>query len=105
MIRKIGLNVVAISVDNFSANRKFFDKELCKGEVKQCVINSDGSKTFMTIGSVHNIKNTYNNFLNRKKFQCPDFRGEKIGNPDFHHIEQVYDLELGKPVKIAYKLS
>jgi len=67
---------------------------------------------------VHNFKNAYNNFHNRRDFVVPAFRGEqketvdgnepvveKFLKPSFLHLEELFDLELGKPLKLAYRLS
>ncbi len=60
---------------------------------------------FLLFDSVHNFKNIYNNFLTRGSFQCPDFGEQKIGQPLFIHLKQLYDLECGKTIKMAYLLT
>ena len=43
--------------------------------------------------------------MNQELFVCPSFTdkdGELHGN--FSHIKHLYNLELGKPIKMAYKL-
>ena len=110
---KLQLKVIACSVDNFTANRKFYVTELCHGTLETSIDypyqNSDGdhvqTKIFLLFDTVHNLKNIYNNFLKKKMFECPDFRGEAIGTPCFDDIVELYHLELGKPVKMAHKLN
>ena len=43
-------------------------------------------------------------FFNKKKFICPNFDGEEVA-PDMKHIEELYNLELGKTAKYAHKLN
>ena len=73
VLEKIGFNTVAILVDNYSANRKFFLEYLCEGVWKSYVTNylNRKSRCFLIFDPTHNIKNLYNNFQNRKLFQCP----------------------------------
>ena len=40
MLRKVGLNVVALSVDNATTNRKFYIDHLCGGTLQTSVIDS-----------------------------------------------------------------
>ncbi|MCP4475159.1 MAG: hypothetical protein GY821_11480, partial [Gammaproteobacteria bacterium] len=103
----IGFNVIAISVDNHSSNRKFFVDHLCGGELQPSTTNPHtGQPIFLIFDPVHNLNNIYNNFQSRKDFVFPDF-----GNPgayitaSFKHIEELYGLESSKPIKLAHKLS
>ena len=59
-----GLNVVGVSMDNYSANRKFYT-ELYGGELKSFIASPvDKNKPlFLLFDTVHNFKNIYNNFL------------------------------------------
>lgn len=98
--KEVGITPVAISSDNYTANRKFFKDELCGGTLKPFVLldkvdneygenNSsetmstasisshdmpDGeNKLFLLFDATHNMKNIYNNFLNKGSFDCPSF--------------------------------
>lgn len=106
VVHNAGLTVVATSMDNFSANRKFYS-ELCGGELKPSIPNPLDAQQplFLLFDAVHNFKNIYNNFIVRGTFNCPPFSGAKIGKPSFKHIEKVYTSELGKPLKMAHKLK
>ena len=64
----------------------------------------ENSRIYLPFDSVHVFKCTYNNLGNKKWFNCPDFDGEKV-EPDIGHIEQLYDHELGRPLKYAHKLT
>ena len=103
---KAGLNVVALSMDNYSANRKFYI-ELCGGELKPNIENPiDPNKhIFLLLDTVHNFKNIYNNSISKKEFICSPFINKKIGNSKISHIQKVYNMELVKPLKIAHRLS
>ena len=106
LTHKAGLNVVALSMDNYSANRKFYT-ELCGGELKPKIDNplDPNNHIFLLFVTVHNFKNIYNNFISKKEFICPPFMNEKIGNPKISHIQKVYNMEFGKHLKIAHILS
>ncbi len=103
----IGYQVWAISVDNAAPNRKFYI-ELCSGNLKTSVPHPEipDLKLFLLFDAVHNFKNIYNNFQTRKEFIYPGFHNSlEEKKAKFNHLELMYNLELGKPVKIAYKLS
>jgi len=107
-IFEAGLTVVGISVDNFSANRKFYVNELCGGVLKSSIDFPVANKTWrihLLFDATHCFKNCYNNFLNKKKFVCPPFLDEEVGNPDFKHIESLFKMESGKSIKMAHKLK
>ncbi len=108
--------VVAISVDNASPNRKFFIQELGKGLLSPSISHPLSSAPIhLLFDSTHNFKNIYNNFQTRRSFALPapkkdpqDTEKEKEKEElraEFSHIEELYKKELGKPVKLAYKLS
>ena len=64
----------------------------------------EGEWIYLLFDSVHVFKCVYNNFVNKKYFNCPDFDGQKV-EPDIGHIEELYNLELGQPIKYAHKLN
>ena len=105
-VTNIGIKVVGVSVDNFSANRKFY-MDLCGGELKPSIRHPllEEEEIFLLFDATHNLKNWFNNHLSRKTFSCPDFKGQKIGKPSMDHLHQLYELEKGSPTKVAYKLS
>ena len=63
-----------------------------------------GERIFLLFDPVHIFKNYYNNFVNRKYFECPDFDGTVV-KPNMQHIREIYTLELLRSVKIAHRLS
>jgi hypothetical protein len=104
-IAALGFDVVSVSVDGHSANRKFYT-DLCGGVLQASIAhpqNAD-SRVHLLFDSVHVFKNLFNNFLNRREFACPPFHGDTLA-PKFRHIEELYHLELGHPVKYAHKLN
>ncbi len=105
-LTKLGLKVVAISVDNATPNRKFFI-QLCGGSLSPSVPHpvSKNEVLFLLFDSVHNFKNLYNNFHNRRELRAPGFDDEEELHGHFRHLEELYELELGKPAKLAYKLT
>ena len=103
---KIGFDVTVTLVDGHSSNCKFFKDELCSGMLN-CSINNplqSQNRIFLLFDPVHIFKNFYNNLINKKVFECPNFENEII-KPNFEHISEIYNIELGKSVKIAHRLS
>ncbi len=104
----IGFHVIALSVDNATPNRKFYVEELCGGNLTTRIPHPTmtESSLFLLFDAVHNFKNIYNNFVGRKEFIYPAFiQTPPVAKAMFDHIEEMYTLELGKPVKMAYKLN
>ena len=108
LIHKVGFNVVAISIDNASANRKFYKDCLCNGSWKNSIKNSyTGGTIFLVFDPTHIIKNIYNNFLTKRIFKLlslPPFVPNSL-TANFSDVQLVYDNECDKPLRIAHKLS
>lgn len=107
-IRKVGLNVVAVSVDNASTNRKFFIDFLCDGVLRTSIIDAETNEPlFLMFDSTHDLKNVYNNFQKRKHFECPEFRPQLPDGckANFNHIVDLYNHEASSSLKKAHKLS
>ena len=106
VVTDIGFDVVSNTCDGHSANRKFYLDKLCKGELKPCIPHpfKENSLIYLPFDSVHVFKCIYNNAVNKKKFNCPPFDGQKI-EPDFFHIQELYNHELGRPLKYAHRLN
>ena len=105
-LTSVGFIVVCDTLDGHSSNRKFYKDNLCKGDLKISIKHPflENSDIFLLFDSVHIFKCIYNNFINKKKFFCPEFDGEEI-EPDLQHIQKMYNLEIGRPVKYCHKLS
>jgi hypothetical protein len=56
---------------------------------------------------VHDIKNVYNNFQKRKKFECPEMeRNLPAGcTADFRHIADLFTMEANMSLKKAHRLT
>ena len=108
LLHEIGFNVIAISVDNAPANRKFFKDFLCEGSLKESVDNDfTGGKIFLIFDPTHIIKNIYNNFLSKRLLELPCVP-PLVPNQvraSFGDIDSVYSKECQKPLKIAHRLS
>ena len=108
LLRSVGVNVVAISVDNASTNRKFFIEFLCEGQLKTHITDPvTGQSIFLLFDPVHDLKNVYNNFQSRVLFECPAIDGML---PDgciasFKDIVALQIHEADKPLKIASRLT
>ncbi|KAG1670642.1 hypothetical protein GQR58_016742 [Nymphon striatum] len=109
LLDKIGLNVVAISVDNHPVNRSFFVKELCGGFLKPSIKNPiNGNQLFLLLDPVHTLKNLYNNFQSKKIFDFPNFNSNDptpVHFAKFQDLHDLYDLEATKPIKLAHSLT
>ena len=104
----VDLHVVLISCDNHSVNRTFI-KNYLMVNIKETFIPHPfhvGKSVYVIIDPTHTIKNVYNNFQRRRLFKMPAFPGEHENpfNASFDHIEQLYNLELCKPLRMAHKL-
>ena len=110
MLKKLNVHVIGITVDNAAVNRNFFVHHLCGGVMKTKIEDLVNKQpTYLLFDSVHNLKNIFNNFLNRKQFNIPSFKQQTIDFPactaNFSHIEELYKLEVNMLVKKAHKLS
>jgi len=77
MLRSVDVNVVAISVDNATANRRFFVDHLCGGILRSSFQDPvTNQPVFLIFDPVHDLKNIYNNFQSRKTFICPSMTSE-----------------------------
>jgi len=109
LLRSVGLNVIAIYVDNAATNRKFFVDFLCNGQLQTSIIDSvTGQPIFLIFDPVHDLKNVYNNFQSRKTFQCPPmgFNLPPEGcTAEFQHIIDLFNIEAVMSLKKAHRLS
>lgn len=108
LLKSVQLNVVAISVDNASTNRKFFTEFLCSGTLRTHVVDSATQQPiFLIFDPVHDLKNVYNNFQARKEFVCPPMENHLPSgcHAKFQHIEHLFHLEEGMSLKKAHTLK
>jgi len=105
-ISNIGFKVAAVLTDAHTANRRFFVEELCNGSLSTSIQHpfEANSRIFLLFDSVHVFKNLYNNFLNRREFDCPPFEGNTM-KAKFEHVVDLHKKEMGTGLKYAYKLS
>ena len=89
---KLKLNVVAISADNHTSNRKFFTEELCKGTLSESIENpyKAEARIHLLFDSVHNFKNIYNNFERKKDFAIA------VMYANYEHIEKTFLMKRNK---------
>ncbi|QQP39506.1 Putative LOC101234561, partial [Caligus rogercresseyi] len=101
-----GFLVITSICDGHSVNRRFYSEMLCDGRLKVSISNEEagGQSMFLLFDVVHLFKNFFTNLLRRKHFDCPDFQGIRM-NASFAHVKSLYELELGKPIKVAHKLT
>ena len=103
--------VHAICVDNHAVNRAFYHN-LCscgcsnsESLLKPFIDNpfSPDRRLYLLFDTTHNLKNIFNNWINRKKFTVP--MNDSQISPNFSDIVAVYNKERRIPLKIAHKLS
>lgn len=107
-----GLLIDAVITDNHAANRRFFklmtdDQSLRISVPHPC---SSTRPLFLLFDTTHNIKNMYNNFMKKRSFEVPT---DLLSDPQnqcqykvlFSDIETIYHEELGKPIKVGYKIT
>ena len=113
-VTSIGYNVAVTMTDGHSANMKIFNEKLLQDTSTPPKTYSLpnrwklGCLMFCLYDTVHLFKNIYNNWANKKLFVCPnvDENGEKSElKPNFHHLEELYELEHGMFPKMAHKLT
>jgi hypothetical protein len=108
VLRKVAMNVVAISVDNASINKNFFSESLCGGTLKTSIHDAvPGQPIYLIFDPVHDIKNAYNNFNSRKRLECPAMNANSQDGcvAYFQHIVELYNLESSLSLKKAHMLS
>ena len=106
---EIGFDPVATITDGNHVDHKFFKDFVCSGTLNLWVSNPCNQlidKMFLLFDPVHIFKCFFTNFLNKEVFICPSFTLEnEFLSGNFAHIRELYELELGKPIKMAYRLS
>ena len=113
VLTEIGFNIVVTTVDGMRTNVSFYNKlaDLSSRALYELFVRNpfDLNKLiFLTFDTTHLFKNFYNNFNTYKEFHFPVFPVQSNECPliaRFSDLKQLYDLELRKPEKIAYKLS
>ena len=102
----IGHDVVASLVDGHSSNVKFYQKELCAENPCLFIPHplAESKLIYLLYDSTHVFKCVYNNFQKCVVFECPNFVDACI-SPYFHHIVELYNMELSKPVKKSFELN
>ena len=95
-------------------SKYFFRKpfvELCGGELANSIVHPvrKEERLFLMFDFTHNMKDIYNNFVNRKIMHpscsaCEHILGESC-TAKFAHIDRLYALEEDKSLKIACDLK
>ena len=103
---KIGFDVTVTLVDGHNSNCKFFKNELYFGMMNLWIANplNSANRIFLLFDPTHLFKNFYCNLINKEYFECPTFEGI-VMKPNVQHINDIYNIELGRNPKIAYRLS
>jgi len=84
---------------------------MCGGELAPSVDHPTrpGEPLFLLFDFTHNLKNIFNNFVNKQRFNLPTSGFEDILGSActamFSHINKLYALEEYKTLKIAFRLK
>jgi len=102
-LTKAGLNVVAVTADNHACNRRAF-LELLGGQWVPSLTNPfNNQPIFVLFDAVHNIKNIYNNMVNKKEIQY--FHEGSLKTFKQSHLQYLVNSEKGRPLKLAPQLK
>lgn len=94
--------------DNHVVNRAFFTSILCDGELRSYVQHplQPMKRLFIMLIPTHNVKNVYKTFQKIKRFICPPIPSEDNDCcPNFQNLEDLYNLEADRPLRMAHKLN
>ena len=115
VVTTIGFDVSVTMTDQHQSNVKVFEKVL-ENSLNAAYKESHGlykynpfvhvKRIFFLFDTIHLYKKCYNNFLRYKLFECPFFPPAddhtQIIQANFSHIQELYDLEAGKPERMAF---
>ena len=109
-VAKIGFDAAVTMTDGHSSNMSFFNKRILNKKMDLSVSNEalPGSQNFPFYDSTHLFKNVYNNWSNYNTFKCPLMdpnESKQDISPSFSVLKELYELEKGKPQKMAFKLN
>ena len=108
ILETLGFDVVVTLTDGNEINSKFYKEIIVSKTLKDSIKNpfNDSRLIFLGFDSVHIFKCFYNNFVTRKLFVFPKFdQFNLLLEARFADLKLLYDIELGKPLRKAYKLS
>ena len=103
-ITAIGYEVVVNLVDGHSSNVKFYKKELIGDKPALFIVHPFNPEKMLFLLFDGVFKCICNNFQMRIVFECPNF-GDMPVSPNFNYIVELYNIELSKPIKMAYQLN
>ena len=103
-VAKIGFEIAVTRTDGHSSNMTLFNKRILRMLlwISQYQTNRILVAAYSCYDTVHIFKNFYNNCMNKIYFQCPQLVGEASSEhiPScFSDLEEIYEIERGKPQK------
>ena len=104
VLSEIGFNIIAAISDNHSSNRKFF-LELMNGSWSVSVPNPffDNSPIYLLFDPVHNLKNFYNNLVNKSFFKYPE--DDETKECCMTDLRDLFEEESGRVLKLAPQIK
>ena len=93
-------------IDGLSSNVKFYKEEFSGDKLALFIVHPFHPERmlFLLFGGTRVFKCINNNFQKRIVFKCPNF-GDMPVSPNFNYIVELYNIELSKPIKMAYQSS
>ena len=102
-VTKIGFYITSISADNHSANRKAF-LQLFDNNWQPSISNPfNNEPIFVLFDSTHNLKNVYNNLVNRTFFEYQTETGSSFCRME--RLKKLVELENDRALKLAPHLK
>ena len=100
----VGFQIVATTADNHAANRKAL-LQLLGGSWKESIANpfKNNCPIYIMFDTAHNMKNIYNNFINRGEFIFPGSNENECCS--LSDIVSLIDKETSKAIKLAPQLK
>ena len=106
-LTEVGYIVVSCTTDGHRTNQGFHNSLSEDGRHPEYIMNpyNPDSRVYTMYDSVHLYKNFFFNLLNKKTLVCQMPGSETALQAQFKHLEQLYKMEMGEDVKMAYRLT
>ena len=103
----IGFTVVSCTTDGHRTNQGFHNSLGEDGRHPEFIINpyKPDARVYTMYDSVHLYKNFFFNLLNKKALSCQLPSTGTVVHAQFKHLQQLYKMEMGQDIKMAYRLT
>ncbi|KAF0310523.1 WD repeat-containing protein 60 [Amphibalanus amphitrite] len=106
-LTEIGFTVVSCTTDGHRTNQGFHNSLGEDGRHPEFIINpySPDARVYTMFDTVHLYKNFFFNLLNKKTLICQLPTTETVVKAEYNHLQQLYRMEMGQDIKMAYRLT